>query len=311
MSDNKQVATQSNEVAKQEKQLHIMQRPDVKAKFEELLGKKNVGFITSVMSVVNSNDKLRNADQTSVYMAAMMAASLDLPINANLGFAYIIPFDQKFKDDKGNWGKKTIAQFQIGYRGFIQLAQRSGVFHNISATPIYKGQLVSENPLTGFEFDFKVKASGAPIGYASYFKLLNGFEKTLYMSAEELTAHGKRFSQTFKSDFGLWKDDFDAMCLKTVIKLLLSKFAPLSIEMQKAVISDQSHIKDADTVDVEYIDNKEPSPQEIARQKEYDRVTDFIKSANTIEQLELVESHLEGEQIEMFKSKKNEFVDRK
>jgi recombination protein RecT len=258
------------------------------------------------MSVVNSSEKLKQADQTSIYMAAMMAASLDLPINSNLGFAYIIPFEQKYKDGNGNWSKKTIAQFQIGYRGFIQLAQRSGVFHTISATPIYKGQLVSENPLIGFEFDFKVKPNGTPIGYASYFKLLNGFEKTLYMSSEELMSHGKRFSQTFKSDFGLWKDDFDAMCLKTVIKLLLSKFAPLSIEMQKAVISDQSHIKDADTVDVEYVDNKEQTTEEIAKQKEQERLNEYIKKATSLDQLKQVENLVTGEQMDLFNSKKTE-----
>lgn len=214
----------------------------VQNKFRELLGKKAQGFVASVLQVVNASDYLQKADPKTIYQAAMMAATLDLPINQNLGFAYIIPYG-------------TSAQFQMGYKGFIQLAQRSGQFKTISAAPIFEGQLVAENPLTGFEFDFTKKKSETIVGYAAYFELLNGFQKTLYMTEAELKAHGTRFSQTFKKGHGLWKDDFNSMALKTVIKLLLSKFAPLSIEMQRAVISDQAVINDVETLDVEHVDN--------------------------------------------------------
>jgi recombination protein RecT len=171
----------------------------------------------------------------------------------------------------------------MGYRGFIQLAQRSGQFKTISASPIFEGQLIEENPLTGFEFDFKVKRSGSPIGYAAYFELLNGFQKTLYMTTEELNQHGKRFSQTFKKGSGLWKDDFDSMALKTVLKLLLSKFAPLSVEMQRAVITDQGVINDPDTLDVAYQDNVEPEINH-----EVERATALIESQTTIEKLDSI-----------------------
>ena len=126
------------------------------------------------------------------------------------------------------------------FRSFIQLAQRSGLFKTISASPIYDGQLIENDPLKGFVFDFTKKKSETVIGYAAFFSLLNGFEKTLYMSVEELKKHGLKYSQSYKNDktraYSLWETNFDAMAQKTVLKLLLSKFAPLSVEMQKAVI---------------------------------------------------------------------------
>ncbi len=248
----------------------FFQQDSVKRKFEELLGKRSSAFMTSVLQIVSNNSYLQNASPQSVFNAACVAATLDLPINNNLGFAYIVPY-----------GKD--AQFQMGYRGFIQLAQRSGQFKTIASSPIYEGQLIEENPLTGFVFDFKVKKSGTPIGYAAYFELLNGFQKTLYMTTEELNQHGKRFSQTFKSGRGLWKDDFESMALKTVLKLLLSKFAPLSVEMQKAVITDQGVISDPDTLDVAYSDNTEPEINH-----ELERATKMIVAQTSIEKLESV-----------------------
>lgn len=227
----------------------LFNRDAVKSKFAEMLGKRAPAFITSVLQIVASNKLLSNADPNSIYQAAAVAATLDLPLNNNLGFAYIIPFNDR---DNGQ-----VAQFQIGYRGLIQLSQRSGQFKTISATAIYEGQLIEQNPLTGFKFDFTKKLSDKVIGYAAYMELLNGFEKTVYMSIEDLTKHGKQYSQTFKKGFGLWKDNFEAMAIKTVLKLMLSKYAPLSIDMQKAVIYDQAIITDAETDNVRYIDNVE------------------------------------------------------
>jgi len=258
----------SNQIQQTSKQ--FFQQDVVKRKFEELLGKRASAFMTSVLQIVSNNSYLQNASPQSVFNAACVAATLDLPINNNLGFAYIVPY-----------GKD--AQFQMGYRGFIQLAQRSGQFKTISASPIYAGQLVEENPLTGFIFDFKVAKTGTPIGYAAYFELLNGFQKTFYMTTEELKAHGLRFSQTFKRGSGLWKDDFESMALKTVLKLLLSKFAPLSVEMQKAVITDQGVIENPDTLDVAYSDNTEP---EIDHETE--RATKLIQAQTTVEKLDSV-----------------------
>lgn len=255
-------------------------------KFKELLGSRASSFATSVLQVVASNKQLANADPQSVFNAACMAATLDLPINANLGFAYILPYNDR---ERGQ-----VAQFQLGYKGFIQLAQRSGQFKTIAATPIYKGQLVSENPLTGYTFDFTKKDSDEIIGFAGYFSLINGFEKTIYLTVAELEKHGLKYSQTFKKGFGLWKDNFEAMAQKTVIKLLLSKYAPLSIDMQRAVMTDQSVIKnmDEDTVDVQYIDNKTPSIADVNYDKEKARIEEHISKSKTVKQLEELDNAL-------------------
>lgn len=225
-------------------------KPMVQEKLKELVGKNAPAFATSVLQIVNSNSMLVNADPQTIFSAACMAATLNLPINNNLGFAYIVPF-------KNNKENKIEAQFQLGYKGYIQLAQRSGQFSRIAATPVYNGQLISENPLLGYEFDWSVKPSGEPIGYVAFFKLINGFTAELYMSKEEVMKHANKYSQTAKKGFGVWKDQFEAMALKTVLKLLLSKQAPLSIDMQKAQMADQAIIRDVDKDEFDYIDHQE------------------------------------------------------
>lgn len=218
--------------------------PAVKSKFNELLGKNASSFITSVLQIASENKALANVNPVSIYSAACMAATLNLPINNALGFAYIVPY-------------KGEAQFQLGYKGFIQLAQRSGQFERLVSLPVYENQLIEEDPINGFKFNWKQKpsASEKPIGYYAFFRLINGFTAELYMTSEELEQHGKRYSQSYKKGYGVWADNFDAMALKTVTKLLLSKQAPLSVDMQKAVLSDQSVIKDIDG-EFSYIDNE-------------------------------------------------------
>lgn len=218
-------------------------QPAVQDKFMELLQdeKKVTNFQTSLMQVVNGNAALKNCSPASIVNSAAMAAVLDLPINSNFGEAYIVPY-----------GKE--AQFQLGYKGFIQLAIRSGSYKTINSAKIYQGQLKG-NPLDGYEFDFSVPPSGDPIGYAAKFVLSNGFEKTFYMSRAECEAHGKRFSKTYDKAFSIWKKDFDGMALKTVLKLLLDKYGPKSLTMQKAIASDQGVIDD--DLNPHYKDNPE------------------------------------------------------
>lgn len=279
----------------------LFSQSNVRLKFEEMLGKRAPQFITSVLQIAASNEMLAKADPMSIYNSAAVAATLDLPLNNNLGFAYIVPYNAKQKD--GSF--KVVAQFQMGYKGFIQLAQRSGQFKTISATPIYEGQLVEMNPLTGFVFDFSKKTSEKILGYASYFSLINGFEKTLYMSIDEVNKHASRFSQTFKKGFGLWKDDFESMATKTVLKLLLSKFAPLSVDMQKAVLVDQGVIKDEAGTQVEYTDH-----EVINVDKESERVTLMIEDAKSPKELteSLKGATLSPEQTDMFNQKMNDFA---
>ncbi|MDU2224567.1 MAG: recombinase RecT [Haemophilus parainfluenzae] len=224
--------------------------PIIKTKVEQLIGKNSATFATSVMQIANSNALLRTADPTSIFNAACMAATLNLPLQNGLGFAYIVPF-------KNNKERKVEAQFQIGYKGFIQLAQRSGQFKRLVALPVYKNQLLKKDFINGFEFDWEQEPEKDenPIGYYAYFKLVNDFSAELYMSHDDIVKHAQRYSQTFKKGFGVWHDNFEAMALKTVMKLLLSKQAPLSVEMQQAVLADQAVVKDVENQEFNYTDN--------------------------------------------------------
>ena len=243
----------------------FFQREDVVQKFQELLGKRASSFLTSVLSVVSQNDLLAKADPKTVYMAALTSATLDLPINQNLGF--------------------------------IQLALRSGQFLTISASPVYEGQLIEENPLTWYVFDRKAKKSDLVIGYASYFKLLNWFEKTFYMTKAEIERHANNYSAQFKkSQSGLWKDKFDEMATKTVIKLLLSKFAPLSVEMQKAVIADQGVLQDENFDEVDYPDNDQ---NEIIS-ADLDEQMKGMTATNEVNKNTVTEEQSEAEKSESF-----------
>lgn len=252
----------------------------IKAHVQNIIKDKPDLFITSVLSLVNSSPQLQKCEPSTVYQAALLATTLNLPINQNLGFAYIIPYGNK-------------AQFQIGFKGFIQLAQRSGQFLKIGAAPICEGQIIKNNPLTGYEFDFDIQ-SDKLIGYAAYFKLLNGYEATLYMSNEELTAHGKKYSKTFAKGFGLWTTDFEAMARKTVIKLLLQRFAPMSTEMQTAEVADQGVVNDYETMDVSHIDNTPASIEEVDSQKEKARISEFIENSKNAKELSQVVDVVSG-----------------
>lgn len=239
----------------------------IKAKFAEVLGNKDLGaaFVSSVLSVANSNGQLATADQTSLYTSALMAATLNLPIIPSIGHSYLVPFNTKQSD--GSF--KVMVQFQISAKGLKQLAMRSGQFLTINDDDVREGEIESMNRLTG-EIKFKwiqditERLAKPVIGYVCYFKLLNGFESTMFMTVEEITQHAKKYSQTFKKyGTGLWKDEFPKMASKTIIKLHLAKNAPLSSSMQKAIVSDQAVIKNdnftnEETVDIdtEYVDNE-------------------------------------------------------
>jgi recombination protein RecT len=270
-------------------------REDVKTKFKEMLGQKSTSFITSVLQIIASNSLLQKADPMSVYQAAAVAATLDLPLNNNLGFAYIVPYNDKVKGQ--------VAQFQMGYKGFIQLAQRSGQFKSIYSAPIYEGQILEANPLDGYKFDFSKKTNDVVVGYAAKFTLINGFEAIYYMSIDQLKRHGNQYSQTFKKGFGLWKDNFDAMATKTVLKLLLSKYAPLSVDMQKSLVIDQSVVNDFEAIDVTYVDNEESV---VVVDKEAERLEILIKDCQTKEELLPLKKHIKPEQQSMYWDKWNE-----
>lgn len=237
----------------------------VKNKFSEMLGKKSAGFITSITTVVQNNDLLQKADVNSIILASAQAASLDLPINPNLGFAAIIPFNDK----KAN---KCVAQFQIMRDGWVDLCLRTGQFEYIVNEIVYEGELVEKNRFTDtYVFDETKRTGDKIIGYMASFKLTNGYRKTFYMTVDEAKAHGMQYSQTFKRGYGLWKDAFNQMALKTTLKMLLKKYAPKSIEgIAKAIESDQaSFVGDINNAQAVYVD-----AQKTEVQKEQD-VQDF------------------------------------
>lgn len=267
-----QVAQQQTQVATQRSVGELMRSPGVAAKIKDVLGSEKVaaGFISSVISIANGSKELRKADPMTVVGAAMVAATLQLPVVPTIGLAYIVPY-------------KGAAQFQIGYKGLIELAERSGQFKNIIDEVVYDGQLLRKNKFTGeYIFDEDAKKSDKVIGYMARFDLINGFSKTIYWTMAEVQAHANKFSQAYRSGYNCpWKSDFDAMARKTVLKALFSKYAPKSIQMQNAIAFDQASVKvnediangaepiNIDAFEVEYVDNPEddPSDEQIAQAK--------------------------------------------
>lgn len=206
----------------------LMNTPTMRKKFEDVLKDKSDGFMASVLNLVSNDSYLASAEPMTIVTSAMVAASLDLPVDKNLGYAWIIPYKGK-------------AQFQLGYKGYIQLAQRSGQYKALNVIEVFEGELESWNRLTEeFKFNPEGKQSDEIIGYVGYFELLNGFKKTVYWTKQGIEAHKRKFS---KSDFG-WKKDYDAMAKKTVLRNMLSKWGILSVEMQKATVNDETVVRD-------------------------------------------------------------------
>lgn len=215
-------------------------------------------FTSSVLSVVNNNSYLRNADPASIYGAAMVAASMNLQVNPSLGECAIIPYGRQ-------------AQFQVMTSGLVQLAMRSGVIKSLINEVVYDGQLIKKNKFKGiYEFDEDAKTSDKVIGYMAYMETVEGFEKTLYMTVDEVKAHAKKFSKTFQKGGGIWVENFDAMAKKTVLKQLLSKWSPKSVaparQFDQAVVKinpdeGQTDIEDAEVV---YVDNDGGETEKVA-----------------------------------------------
>ena len=207
-----------------------LESADVKNRFREILGSKAAGFMSSILTATQLNPRLATVDPQSVIAAAAIAASLDLPINPSLGFAHIVPYGER-------------AQFQIGWKGFIQLAMRSGQYHTMNLAVVHEGEIKKMDPFTGeIEFDAEGKKSNKAVGFVLFFELINGYRKFYYMTREAIEKHGQKYSKTFGQDSGQWKTNFEAMALKTVAKLGLSKYGIMSIEMQKAMTYDQATV---------------------------------------------------------------------
>lgn len=251
----------------------------------KVLGENAKSFVNNMTALVSNDKALQMCVPATVMFAGLKATALGLPLDNNLGFAYVIPY----KNTKEN---KTEAQFQMGYKGIVQLAIRSGQFEIINVTDVREGELKGRNRMTG-ELDFDWNENDAErcklpiVGYVGYFKLLSGYSKTTYWSIEELKEHGLNYSQTFKKGYGVWKDNFNAMAKKTVLKLMLNKGdAPMSVEMQQAIKYDQSVILDEDG-NHRYVDNQKPSAEdklEAIAAKEQQMVEDVVAEEVEVEQ---------------------------
>lgn len=281
-----------------------IEQPNVKNRVEQLLGNRASQFILTLSSMVSNNEKLQVCEPASLFTAALTVTALDLPVNNNLGYAWIIPY--KAKDGK------TYAQAQLGYKAFIQLAMRSDKFKTLNVSDVRQGEYKGLDRLSGelnleWVNDEAVRVKLPVIGYVAYMKLKNGFEKSYWMTADEARAHGQKYSAQFrKYKSGLWKDEFDSMARKTVIKLMLSKYAPLSTDMAKAQEVDQAVLMDEKT---KYIDNQKESAQDVSEEKERKRLLAHIRNCKTLKSLEQCKSSCVTEEtVEAYQEKEKKLI---
>lgn len=242
--------------------------------------KRKQQFVANLCAAVSSNPQLAECDQVSIVSGALQAEALHFPINNSLGYAYLVPFN-----DKKAGVKK--AQFQIGYKGYIQLAIRSGQYKSINVVEVKEGELGSYDPLNGQTFNwnpnYDERKKLKTIGYVGQFELVNGFKTQMYMTYEEMLDHANTYSAafnamtykqiqegTYKGDTyklsSFWYKNFDEMAKKTILRRLLSKFGVMSVEMQEAYIKDQAELKA--NGDFDYIDAKETYDKVEAKKEE-------------------------------------------
>lgn len=214
----------------------ILDRDGMRKRFDELLGKRAPQFISSIVSMVNADKNLQQAFYESpmtVIQSSLKAAMFDLPIDQSLGYAYIVPF-KNYKKDIG--AKKMEAAFILGWKGMHQLALRTGAYKTINVVDVREGELKSYNRLTedvdiDFVEDEDAREALPVIGYVGYYRLINGAEKTVYMSVKAIAAHEKKFRKGESQGKG-WRDDWDAMARKTVYRVLIGKWGVMSIDYQ-------------------------------------------------------------------------------
>ena len=231
--------------------------------------KRAAKFIASISSAVGSNYQLQECDAGSILTAALLGEALNLSPSPQLGQYYLVPFKTK--------NGSSVAQFQLGYRGYLQLAIRSGQYSDIDVIEIHEGEYQGRDKLTGkhkFEFiEDEVERETKPIiGYLAYFEYLNGFRKSLYWTKEKMKNHAIQYSQDYSSDikkktsYSFWTKDFNGMAFKTMLRQLISKWGVMSTEMQEAFVKDQSVISEDGNYD--YIDSPEVNLEPIVEEEQ-------------------------------------------
>lgn len=229
----------------------LLSTKSIQARFEQMLGDNAGAFLSSVLTTVNDNKLLQNADPRTILASAAIAASLKLPVVKSLGKAYLVPY-------------KGACSIQIGYKGLIALAQRSGCMKSIVAFPVYEGELKKWDKFTE-TFERGEKESDKVVGYYASFTLLNGFTKSTYWTEEEMTAHAKTYSQSYNSASSPWATARVQMGVKTALASIFKTYAPMSIEMEEAIINDgkvktmdiAGNMNDVDIIEAETITDPE------------------------------------------------------
>lgn len=265
-------------IAKQDRPVDLLKAtinaPSIQEQFKNALGEHKDTFVASLIDLYTGDKSLQTCKPSAIIIEALRAATLRLPLNKALGFAYIVVYNNSVKvtneqTGREEWIKVPTPTFIPGYKGYIQLAMRTGQYRTINADVVYEGEVRKVNKLTGeIAFDGE-KTSDKIIGYFCYFELLNGFSKTLYVTVEDMAACAKRYSPSVKKETTVaqliakandsiigkkvgWEGNFNDMALKTVIRRLLSKYGYLSVEMQNAMahdVEDEAMSNRNDTLD--------------------------------------------------------------
>lgn len=292
-------------IAKQDRPVDLLKAtinaPSIQEQFKNALGKHKDTFVASLIDLYTGDKSLQTCKPSAIIIEALRAATLRLPLNKALGFAYIVVYNNSVKvtneqTGREEWIKVPTPTFIPGYKGYIQLAMRTGQYRTINADVVYEGEVSKVNKLTGeIAFDGE-KTSDKIIGYFCYFELLNGFSKTLNVTVEDMAAYAKRYSPSVKKETTVaqliakandgiigkkvgWEGNFNDMALKTVIRRLLSKYGYLSVEMQNAMahdVEDEAMSNRNDTLDNAAAQTVDLSATEY---EEVDTTTGEVKTA--------------------------------
>lgn len=263
----------ANEVAVKEKGIaSFLAMPEVRENITNVLGKDHVdSFVADVVACVQNNETLAKCTNKSIFSAALLSKSINLPLTPQLGYAYLVPFDNKHQvNGKTEYVKEAV--FQMGWKGYVQLALRSSNFRKLIATDVRKGEISGYNP---FEDQYDVKPLDFEkrnakddkgnylipiIGYYAKLEMVSGFVKEMYMSAEDMLEYAKKYSKAYRNDlnkhtsYSFWSTKFEDMAKKTMLRQLLGKYGLLTVELEKAYTHDMAIEREDGQLD--YVDNK-------------------------------------------------------
>lgn len=251
----------------------------MKKKINEMVGGKDgQQFVTAIISAVSTNPQLAECENSSIVSAALLGQALKLSPSPQLGQYYIVPFNNSDRGCK-------VAQFQLGYKGYIQLAIRSGQYKKINVLAIKEGELIEYDPLNeeikvNLIEDEELREQAETIGYYAMFEYMNGFRKTIYWTKQKMEAHALKYSKGYKAKKGytFWEKDFDGMAYKTMLRQLISKWGIMSVDMQTAMEKDMAVIKE--NGDYEYIDNNSNEIDVVSNEKSNEEKVEIQENVN-------------------------------